>query len=188
MVGLGFVSHEVIGEVPWLDAIFHVVPAWLAALSLAVPPGWFEALWFLGLFPLAVWAIVAGLARLLGHRAGLRALLLAATTGAAPVVAIAPLGKATAKIGSWGGFLPLALRDPHGVETARRIADDSLVAPAASFALPTLAWVLLAVMLAVVWGAWRSARQIPGDSAIAARTGLAGAAVLFGAVLGIWAW
>jgi len=188
MVALGFVSHEVIGEVRWLDSAFHVVPAALARVIPTVPFGWFEALWFLVLFPLVVWLTIAGLGRSLGHRGGLRTLLLAAATGAAPVVAIAHLAKAVAKVGSWGGFLPLALRDPQGLETLRSIADHSLTAPAAMVGLSILGWVMLALTLVVAWKAWRWASQIPADVAVAARTGLASAAVLFSAVLTVWSW
>jgi hypothetical protein len=106
MVALGFVAHEVIGEVEWLDSVFHFVPGELAALVPGVPFGWFEALWFLVLFPLAVWAAITGVSLLAGHRAGLRSLLLAAATGAAPIVAVAHLAKAVAKISAWGGYPP----------------------------------------------------------------------------------
>ncbi|MFH1999586.1 MAG: hypothetical protein ABIK28_07895 [Planctomycetota bacterium] len=103
MVALGFVSHEVIGEVKWLDAIFHVPPAWQAGLISTVPFGWFEAFWFLLLFQLLVWLDVAGVSRLFGHRGNLKSMLLAAATGAAPVVAMAHLAKAAAKVAFWGG-------------------------------------------------------------------------------------
>jgi polyferredoxin len=187
MVALGFVAHEVIGEVAWLDSMFHFVPGQLAALVPAVPFGWFEALWFLVLFPLAVWAAIAGASHLAGHRAGLRSLLLAAATGAAPVVAIAHLAKAVAKISSWGGYLPLSLRDPRGVDTLRHFADRSLSAPTALVGLTVVGWVMLALVLVIAWRALRWARQTPAEANTAARVGLAGAAALFTAVLTIWA-
>jgi len=188
MVALGFVSHEVIGEVKWLDSAFHMVPVALAGVIPAVPFGWVEALWFLVLFPLVVWLAIAGLAYLLGHRSSLATLLLAAATGAAPVVAIAHLAKAAAKVGSWGRFVPLALRDPQGLDTLHRISDHSLTSPAALIGLSILGWVMLGLVLAVAWKAWRWAKQIPADAAVAARTGLASAAVLFSAVLIVWSW
>ena len=188
MVALGFVSHEVIGEVRWLDSIFHVVPERLTELVPAVPFGWFEALWFLVLFPTVVWAAIAGVGYLAGHRAGLRALLLAAATGAAPVVAVAHLAKAAAKLTSWGGFLPLALRDPQGLETIRQLSEHSLAAPASMFGLTMLGWVMLAVILVIAWKAWRWARQIPAEAVAAARAGLVGALLLFSSVLVVWGW
>ncbi|MEW6745280.1 MAG: 4Fe-4S binding protein [Planctomycetota bacterium] len=187
MVALGFVAHEVIGEVKWLDAFFHFVPSHLQRLAPAVAFGWFEALWFLVLFPILVWGVIAGVAYLAGHRTGLRALLLAAATGAAPVVAVAHLAKAAAKIASWGSFLPLAIRDPHGVETLHRITDMSLAAPAPLASLPLVAWAMLAAMLLVGWKGWRWAHRMSEHSPTAARAGLAVAGVLFLAVLTIWA-
>ncbi|MBM4321838.1 MAG: hypothetical protein FJ125_18350 [Deltaproteobacteria bacterium] len=187
MVALGFVAHEVIGEVRWLDRVFHFVPERLAALVPAVPFGWFEALWFLMLFPLVVWGAIASVGYLVGHRTGLRSLLLAAATGAAPVVAMAHLAKATAKLTSWGGFLPLSLRDPQGLRTLEQLGDGSLTAPAAMVGLSLLGWAMLAAVLVMAWRAWSWSRQVPGESAMAARVGLAGTAVLFTSVLSVWA-
>ena len=187
MVALGFVAHEVIGEVKWLDSVFHFVPERLATLATAVSFGWLEALWFLVLFPLVVWGAIAGVGYLAGHRTGLRSLLLAAATGAAPVVAVAHLAKAAAKIASWGGFLPLSLRDPQGLHTLERLGDGSLTAPVAMVSLSVLGWVMLAAVLVIAWRAWRWSRQVPAESAMAIRVGLAGTAVLFTSVLTVWA-
>jgi polyferredoxin len=186
LVALGFVAHEVIGEVKWLDTVFHVVPEQLAALAPRVPFGWFEALWFLALFPLAVWAAIAGVGYLAGHRSGLRSLLLAAATGAAPVVAIAHLAKAAAKIGSWGGFLPLSLRDPQGGDTFRQITEGSLSVPTAMVGLSVIGWVMLALVIIIAWRAFHWSRQVPAESITAAKVGLVGTAVLFSSVLTIW--
>lgn len=188
MVALGFVSHEVIGEVKWLDAIFHAAPNALARLVPAVAPGWFEALWFLLLFPAAVWALIASIGRLAGHRTGLRSLLLAAATGAAPVVAVAHLAKAAAKIASWGGFVPLAIHDPCGLETLQRLSSHALPAPSSLVALTVVGWVMLALIAFIAWRAWRWVRQIPSESVTAARIGMADAAVLFTSVLTVWSW
>jgi len=188
MVALGFVAHEVIGEVKWLDAVFHFVPDHLAALAPSVLFGWFEALWFLLLFPLLAWGAISGLAYVFGHRAGFRSLLLAAATGAAPVVAIAHLAKAAAKISSWSGYLPRALGDTAGVETFRRLADHSLEGPVRLVGLPIVGWVMVILTALIAWRTLRWAREIPSDSIVAARAGVIFSAALFSAVLGVWAW
>ncbi|MBI5830006.1 MAG: 4Fe-4S binding protein [Chloroflexi bacterium] len=188
MVALGFVAHDTIGEVGWFDGLFHTVPAKLSVWWSAIGFDWLEALWFLLVFPLAVWLVIAGIGYLLGHCGNLATLLLAAATGAAPVIAVAHLAKAAAKMASWGGFLPLALRGPRGIDALHRIADHSLSAPAAFIGLSVLGWVTLALVLGMAWKTWRWARQIPADAAVAARTALAGAAILFGAVLVVWGW
>ena len=189
MVALGFVAHEVIGEVKWLDSMFHFIPDRFATLAPAgIPFGWFEALWFLVLFPMLVWGAISAMAYVFGHRAGVRSLLLAATTGAAPVVAIAHLAKAAAKVSSWGGFLPLSLSDPQGVETFRRLADHSLASPGRFVGLPILGWVMVILTALIAWRAMRWVRQIPPDSIVAARAGLVCSAAMLSAVLAVWAW
>ncbi len=187
MVVLGFVAHEVTGEVNWLDSLFHYVPQRLASRVPALPYGWIEALWFLVLFPLAAWTAIAAGGRLAGNRLGLSSLLVAAATGAAPIVAMAHLAKAAAKISSWGGFLPLSLGDPQGVHNLDRLGDGSLAAPVPIVGLTVLGRVMLAALLVVAWRAWRWSRQVPDESLMAARVGLAGSAVLFASMLVAWA-
>src|SRR4030042_489494 len=153
MVALGFVSHETIGEVGWLEAVFHAVPTALGGLLPSVSVGGFEALWFLLLFPLLVWAAISGMGYLFGHRGNLRSLLLAAATGAAPVVAVAHFAKAAAKVASWGGFLTFAVRDPKGIETFHRIADGTLTMPAGLLGLSTVGWGFLVLTTGMAWEA-----------------------------------
>jgi len=188
MIALGFVAHEVIGEVKWLDAFFHAVPERLNALAPHVSFGWFEALWFLVLFPLVVWGAIGLVAYVAGYRRDLALLFLAAATGAAPVVAVAHLAKAAAKMASWSGYLPLALRDPEGIETFRRIADRVIQAPGSLVGLTVVGWAMLVLTLLVAWKAWRWVRDVPPESVRAARVGLVATAVLFAGVLTVWAW
>jgi hypothetical protein len=101
---------------------------------------------------------------------------------------MAHFAKAAAKVASWGGFLPFAVQEPRGIETLRRIAHGTLAGPAELLGLSTVGWAILALTMAMAWKAWRWARQIPTESVVAARAGLAGAAILFSVVLSIWAW
>jgi len=188
MLAAGFVAHEVIGEIKWLDKLFHFVPFELSSLFPSVKFGWFEAAWFLLLFPALLWSVTAGLAYLLGYRGRFRSLLLAAATGAAPVVAIAHLAKAVAKITSWGGFLPSALRDPVGMETFRHIREHVSAPPEAFTSLSVLGWTMLVLICVVGWRAWKWIQQIPAGSLPAARAGLAGTAMFFTGVLVLWAY
>lgn len=72
----GFVTHEVVGNVKWLDEMFHVIPAWLGSFAPGIGFGWVEALWFLVLVPARLWTVVVGLSYALGHRGAVRDLLL----------------------------------------------------------------------------------------------------------------
>jgi hypothetical protein len=103
-------------------------------------------------------------------------------------VAISHLAKAAAKVASWGGFLPLALRDPRGLDTFRQIAGHSLKAPGSLLGLSIIGWTMCAATAFIAWRAWRWVRQMPAESAFAARAGLVTSAVLFSAVLTVWAW
>ena len=188
MVALGFVSHEVVGEVAWLEAGFHFVPTAMSAYVPFVSFGWLEALWFLALFPMAVWVVIAAFAQVLGHRQGLRSVLLAAATGAAPVVAIAHLAKAAAKVAAWGGFLPLALRDPYGAGTAQRLGDHALAYPPELLSLRVVGWAVLPVLALVAWRAWRCRRELASDAVPGVAAGALGASLLFSTVLTIWSW
>jgi polyferredoxin len=188
MVALGFVSHEVVGEVKWLDKTFHAIPALLARSLPTVSFGWFEAIWFLLLFPLLVWSVIAAAAFLFGHRGQTGLLLIAAATGAAPVVAMAHLAKAAAKLTSWGGFLPMALTDPHGLSTMRKVSTHAVAIPPPMIQLTLLGWLMLALVVIMAVKVWRWRQEIPQDAAIAMRAGLAGAALLFTVVLTTWTW
>lgn len=188
MIATGFVTHELVGEVKWLDAHFHKVPTLLATPFPAVAFGWFEALWFLLLFPALFWGLVALVARLAGHRERLGTLLLAAATGAAPVVALAHVAKALAKLGSWGGFLPQALRDPQGLATLQSLGAKQIAAPTPLWGLGLVGWLILGGMALLGWRALRGLREHPEPQLRPAlQIGMASAFAFFTAVLMIWA-
>jgi ferredoxin len=188
LLAAGFVAHEVDGEVKWLDEIFHTVPKMLHGHLPSIGFEWFEGLWFLVLFPLLLWSVSAGLAYLFGFRSGWKKLLIAAVTGAAPVVAVAHLAKAAAKISSWSGFLPLAIADPRGLETFNRLSSRVLPLPDPILSLPILGWIMLLALLLVFWRGWGWAREAAGESLISARMGLVTVTVFYASVLILWPW
>ncbi|MCL4501073.1 MAG: hypothetical protein M1438_04365 [Deltaproteobacteria bacterium] len=188
MFAAGFVAHDTIGEAAPLEDYFHFVPTLLNKLAPAIGFGWFEGLWFLVLVPVLLWLMAATLARLLGQRGTVRELLLAAATGAAPVVAVAHLAKALAKVSSWGGFLPLALREPAGLGTLERIAGKALAAPEPLVGLPLLGWVMAAALLAIAWRNRQWLCEAALERPAAARAGFAVCMVFYMAVLLAWPW
>lgn len=188
MIALGFVTHEVAGEVTWLDAAFHAVPSVLAGLVPSVPMGWWEAMWFLLLFPAMVWLLIAAGGYLAGYRGGLAPLLRAAATGAAPVVAITHLAKASAKFASWCGYLPLSCQDPRGLNTMRELTDGVLIAPPALLELPVVGWIMLLLAVVLFGTAWRDTARNAMAPLPALRAGFVGSAALFTAVMIVWSW
>jgi polyferredoxin len=182
MVASGFVTHELAGEVAWVDAIFHRVPDAAAALLGVAAGGWTEAAWFLVAFPALLWSAVALAARLAGPRAGgVGAILVPAATAAAPVIAVAHLAKALAKLASWGAFLPGALRDPRGLATFEALRTKVVVSPGALADLPQIGAVtIVGVALLAVWS-WRRSVAAP-----AARIAIGVTGALMIAVLVAW--
>lgn len=182
----GFVAHDVIGETKPADEWFHYVPKILNELFPSVDFGWFEAGWFLLLFPALLGALAVGLARILGHQGTWRDLFIGAATGAAPVVAIAHLAKAVAKLSSWGGFLPLALRDPVGLQSLHHIGDKSIAAPTPFVGLSLLGWVMLLALLAIAWRNRRWLRESAIEHLPAARAGFAVCTAFYAGMLLAW--
>lgn len=185
-IATGFVAHEVIGEVAWLEDYFHAVPNWMASLAPGVGFGWFEAAWFLILFPGLLWGLVALMGWALGVRRDLRRFLLAAASGAAPVVAVAHLAKAAAKAMAWAGYLPLALREPQGLASLDAIRSHAIPAPEALLSLPTVGWFSGLLLLVIGLRSLRWLRSLSQEEALAARTGLATAGLLFLGVMATW--
>jgi ferredoxin len=186
LVAAGFVAHELAAEVKWFDAVFHTVPTALHAWAPSVPFGWYEALWFLLLFPAATWLASLSVSYLLGQRSPWKVFLIAAATGAAPVVAGAHLAKAVAKGAAWAGFLPMALADPSGVENLQRIQDHSLALPPALMGLPAVGWLMLVTVAVLFLRGWSWSAEAVPDSLAAARTGLVAAALSVASFLTVW--
>jgi len=185
VIAFGFVSHEVMGEVPWLEDRFHAVPAALAAALPALTVRWWEALWFLGLFPALAWGAVVVGAWLVERRSRPADVLLRVATAVAPIVALAHLAKAAAKGTAWLSYLPLALHNPVGLETAGRLSSKVLAAPAALADLSTEGWAMLALLGVAVW---RFGRFVPGEDRHVAwsRVGLVLASVWFAGTFVAW--
>ena len=186
VVALGFVTHEVAGEVPAVEEVFHAVPAAVAGLVPGVPFAALEAFWFLVAFPALVWGLIAALSWSTGRRDALGARLLAFATGAAPIVAFAHLAKALAKIGGWGGFLPLALEDPTGLATRAALASGTQPTPGRLLGLDVVGALLLILTVVVCVRALRWSRRTPGAATSGALVGAVAATVVFAPLLVAW--
>ncbi len=187
MVVIGFLAHELAEEVEWFDELFHFVPSHLASLAPGVPFGWIEAGWYLLLFPAAIWTVQALLGYAAGYRGRLKDLLLAAATGAAPIVALAHLTKAIQKITEWIWYVPLALRDPEGVRTMDALARGLVPEPEPMVGLSPIAWVMAAAMLVVAVKAWRWVKDVPQGQRPVARVAMVSASVIYAIIFGVWA-
>ncbi len=186
LFAFGFLTHEIVEDVHFGDQIFAFVPEHLAAW-LGVQTAWVEKLWYLGLFQVLFWTVLVAIAYLAGHKGKLGTLLLAAATGAAPVVAVAHVAKATAKLTGWVGYLPGALADPNGMTTFRHFVSHPTDMPAALLGPMVAGWLGLVLLVVIAHRSMGWIRKLPRQTLTAAWVGLAGALVLFAADLSLWA-
>ena len=157
MLVSGFVSYEVCTEWVTARAAFLWVPEHGAALlGLRADNGWIRGLWMLFVYPLALWFFLTGVIRLLG---GAQTLPEAAQRLALPLVVVVAAGhiaKGLAKFTSWGAFLPYALEEPVGTNTALMIASGAMESPGRWLAMP---WVSAVGVLLVVGAAYLAMRE-----------------------------
>ncbi len=182
----GFLTHEIVEDVHWGDAVFAWVPEHVASW-LHGHTGWMENLWYLGGFQLVFWSLLAAVAYAAGHKGKLRDLFLGAATGAAPVVAVTHLAKATAKIAGWLGYLPGALADPKGLRTFHDLTSGAMTTPPVLFGTNVAGWLglILVTIMALKSRGWIG--KLPKESLVAARVGLVAATLLFATDLALWA-
>lgn len=179
VIALGFVAHETAGESPALGRIFQLPPALLAQAAPGLSPRWLDPLWFLVVFPMLAWGALLVLARIAGAKGPWSMLLAEASAAAAPVIAVAHVGKALAKLNSWAGYLPQALVDPSGLETGRRIADGMLEAPVPLLAKSTIGVFVICLLAAAVLFMSRKAFDRPTAASPASWVGLVAPSLLF---------
>ena len=126
----GFVVYELCTEWPAAKSAFLWVPARAGeSLGLSAGNGWVKGVWMLVVLPLFLWCGLGALAVLLGGAKNMAQAWRRLALPLVVVVAAGHMAKGLAKIVSWGGFLPRALSDPHGTETARAITEGTVDAP-----------------------------------------------------------
>ena len=83
-----------------------------------------------------------------------------------------------------GGFLPLALRDPRGIDTLRALDAGGRAAPGSIVPLSTVGALTLAGVVALAVWSWR--RGEGGGATAAGRAGVLVTAALWAVVLVTW--
>ncbi len=130
MLVSGFVGYELCSEWAAARSVYLWAPsAVIESLGLAPYEGWIKAVWMLFLVPAAVWVVLGATVLLLR---GAKSMGEAWQRLALPLVVIisaAHMTKGLAKICSWGGYLPLALAHPTGVDAALAISAGELPKP-----------------------------------------------------------
>lgn len=171
MLVSGFVTWELFTEWPAANKVFLAAPAWAAsALGCSAATGWFNGLWALGIVPVMLWLVLAGLARAVGTKESIGHLWRHLALPIAVVVAVGHMSKGLAKFVSWSPFLPEALRDPNGLETVNGIAAKTMAAPASLLDLTAVALICLGLLGAASVYAIREYRLAHRDTPAKWRT------------------
>lgn len=160
LLALGFVSYEVCTEWPAAKAVFLWVPQQVAtALGLAAGNGWVKGVWMLSVMPAALALVLAAVVRVTGAAASLGEAWRRLALPLVVVVAGGHMAKGLAKIVSWGGYLPGALQDPVGTDTARAITAGTASSPGSLLAMPWVAGISLVLIALASAFAVREARK-----------------------------
>ncbi len=159
MLVSGFVISELCSEWSTAQAIFLWVPKAVAAwIELTSQAGWIEGIWTLLVVPSIVWSALGGF--VLAHR-GVASFGEAWRRLALPlavVIAAGHLCKGLAKVASWAEFLPLALHDPNGTNTALRLSAKTIPQPASLLPMFVVSAMAIVLVLTGTYFALREAR------------------------------
>jgi len=155
----GFVTYELFSEWKAAQAAFLWVPHAAAELSgLASFEGWIKGIWTLFVVPVVVWCVLGGLVLVLGGAATLAEAWRRLALPLAIVIVASQMAKAVAKFVSWGGYLPWALREPTGTETAMAITSGALDKPASLLSLTVVSVISLILLATMAYFGLRESR------------------------------
>jgi hypothetical protein len=130
MLAPGFVTSELTTEWDSARKIFVWLPGhFVSMFHLYDYQGWLEGFWTLFLFPLGVWSILGAVTVVFRRSDKITEACRKLALPLSIIISAGQMSKALTKFTSWVGFLPLALRDPLGVNTAAAIASKSLLPP-----------------------------------------------------------
>lgn len=128
----GFVTYEVSGGWQATATVFLWIPEKVAnLLGLVTAVGWFKGVWVLMFFPVLMWSLLGLLAIRTGGATSLGEAMRCLALPMAVVVASAHMAKGLEKLSTWGSFLPGALRNVDGINTANAIHSGAIGTPGA---------------------------------------------------------
>lgn len=159
MLVSGFVTWELCTEWKAAEAVFLAPPNWLnERIGVAAIAGYVRGLWALAFVPLLIWTVMAGAARLLGDGTRLTESWRRMALPVAVVVAGGQMAKGLAKFVSWVGFVPYALGEPLGTNTAATITAKTLPQPNAMLPPVAVSVIGMALLVTALFFAIREAR------------------------------
>lgn len=164
MLVSGFVVYELCSEWNIAQSVFLWLPEQVAPLVRpALGVGWVVGLWTLLLVPLVLWLLLGGFIVAAGGAAGLAEAWRRLALPLAVLVATGHMAKGLAKFTSWAGFLPLAAKDPRGVQTALALANKSLSQPPVLLSMNVVSLISVLFVLLGAYFALRESRLAQPD-------------------------
>jgi hypothetical protein len=165
MLVSGFVTYELFSEWKAAQAIYLWAPHALAqSLGAGSHEGWLKGTWTLLVVPLAAWSVLAVPVVALRGASNVGQAWRRLALPLAVVIAAGHMAKGLAKFVSWGGYLPLALRQPSGTETALAIASGAMEKPHAFFSLQVVSVLSLVVLAVMACYSLRESRLSDAES------------------------
>lgn len=159
MVLSGFVSSEVASEWAAAKALFAAPVEWaVRAWQAKAYAGWVEGVWTIAVYPALLWAVLGGMAMMLGAARGMGEAVRRLALPVALVIAAGHMAKGLAKFVSWAGFLPVAWNEPAGTVSAAAMVAKTMPQPASLLPLSAVSAIGTGLVLAAVWLAMREAR------------------------------
>jgi len=153
----GFVTYELCTEWDQAKQVFLWVPQHISLhAGLDTSNGWINGSWTLFLYPLLLWSFFGSLVKLFEFR---MKFTVAWRQLALPLVIIISAGhmvKGMAKLISWAGFLPYAIRDPSGLKSFDLFTSGMLQIPGP---LVNTFVVSITGIIIILFGIYYAARQ-----------------------------
>lgn len=164
MIVSGFVIYELFSEWKAAQAIFLWFPeAVTSGLGADRYAGWIKGVWTLFAVPLVVWLLLGVLVLIFRGADSMAEAWRRLALPLAVVIAFGHMCKGLAKFVSWVGFLPLAARDPAGIDTAQALAEKTLPQPASILPMVAVSVIAVALVLTATYFAVRELRLAQGE-------------------------
>ena len=149
----GFVVYELCTEWSVAKSVF-LWPVNMVTAAIGMPEwgGWIKGVWTLMVFPLLLWTVLGSVTMLMKGATGLTDAWRQMTLPMAVVIAAGHMSKGLAKLTSWGGYLPDAIREPSGNETIQALTSSSNLLPSPLLEMGSVSVVgLMLVVIATMY-------------------------------------
>ncbi|MES0372171.1 MAG: 4Fe-4S binding protein [Mariprofundaceae bacterium] len=183
----GFVVYELCTEWSAAKGVF-LLPVNMVVAAIGMPEwgGWIKGLWTLMLFPLLLWVVLGSITWLMKGAGSLTDAWRELALPMVVVIAAGHMSKGIAKLTSWGGYLPGAMREPSGNETIQTLTADSNLLPASLLGMGSVSVIALTLVVLALFYAIREAKLTHGAAYKAQLPALTIVAGMFAVIISGW--